>query len=51
VIIGLKFKAWALSETGSSDIFWFPAGKSGEVSPLASWILRHQLEQNRSRRE
>jgi len=49
VIIGLKFKAWALSEKGSSDIFWFPAGKSGEVSPLASWVLRHQLEQNKRR--
>ncbi|MCL1986195.1 MAG: hypothetical protein FWG59_07090 [Betaproteobacteria bacterium] len=49
VIIGTKFKAWALSETGNSNIFWFPAGKSGEVSPLASWVLRHQLEQNRRR--
>jgi hypothetical protein len=49
VIIGVKFKAWALSETGNSDIFWFPVGKSGEVSPLASWVLRHQLEQNKRR--
>ena len=51
VILGLKFKAWALSETGTSDMFWFPAGKSGEVAPLASWVLRHQLEQNKLRRE
>ena len=49
IIIGLKFKAWALSEKGSSDIFWFPPGKAGEVSPLASWVLRHQLEQNKRR--
>jgi len=49
VIIGVKFKAWALSETGNSDILWFPTGKSGEVSPLASWVLRHQLEQNKLR--
>jgi hypothetical protein len=49
VIISMKFRAWALSEKGSSDIFWFPAGKSGEVAPLASWILRHQLEQNKRR--
>jgi hypothetical protein len=47
VIIGLKFKVWALSEAGSSDILWFPVGKSGEVAPLASWVLRHQLEQNK----
>jgi c-di-GMP-binding flagellar brake protein YcgR len=49
VIIGVKFKAWALSETGNCDIFWFPVGKSGEVSPIASWVLRHQLEQNKRR--
>ena len=51
IIIGVKFKAWALSETGNSNIFWFPAGKSGEVAPLASWVLRHQLEQNKLQRE
>ena len=51
IIVGIKFRAWALSETGNSNIFWFPAGKSGEVAPLASWVLRHQLEQNRLRRE
>jgi len=51
IIIGIKFRAWALSETGNSNIFWFPAGKSGEVSPLASWVLRHQLEQNKRRLE
>ena len=51
IILGIKFRAWSLSETGSSHIFWFPAGKSGEVSPLASWVLRHQLEQNRRLRE
>ena len=51
VVIGIKFRAWALSETGSSNIFWFPAGKSGEVAPLASWVLRHQLEQHKRRRE
>jgi len=49
VIIGLKFRAWSLSETGSSNILWFPAGKSGEVAPLASWVLRQQLEQNKRR--
>jgi hypothetical protein len=49
VIVGVKFKAWSLSEVGNSDIFWFPAGKSGEVPPLASWVLRHQLEQNKRR--
>ena len=49
IILALQFKAWALSETGSSSIFWFPAGKSGEVSPLASWVLRHQLDQSRHR--
>jgi hypothetical protein len=49
VIIGVKFKAWALSETGNCDIFWFPVGKTGEVSPIASWVLRHQLEQNKRR--
>jgi hypothetical protein len=49
VIIGVKFRAWALSETGNSNIFWFPVGKSGEVSPLASWVLRHQLEQHKRR--
>ena len=49
VLIGLKFRAWSLSETGNSNIVWFPAGKSGEVSPLASWVLRQQLEQNKRR--
>jgi c-di-GMP-binding flagellar brake protein YcgR len=49
VIIGVKFKAWALSAVGSSDIFWFPVGKAEEVPPLASWVLRHQLEQNKRR--
>jgi len=49
IIIGVKFKVWSLSEVGSSDIFWFPAGKSEEVPPLASWVLRHQLEQNKRR--
>jgi c-di-GMP-binding flagellar brake protein YcgR len=49
VVIGLKFRAWSLSETGNSNIVWFPAGKSGEVSPLASWVLRQQLEQNKRR--
>jgi hypothetical protein len=49
VIIGVKFKAWSLSEVGSSGIFWFPAGKTEEVPPLASWVLRHQLEQNKRR--
>jgi c-di-GMP-binding flagellar brake protein YcgR len=47
LIIGLKFKAWALSEAGSQDIVWFPTGRSGEVTPLASWVLRHQLEQHK----
>jgi hypothetical protein len=47
IVIGLKFRVWALSETGSSEILWFPVGKSGEVAPLASWVLRHQLEQNK----
>jgi len=51
IIIGIKFRAWALSETGNSNIFWFPAGKTGEVAPLASWVLRHQLEQHKRRRE
>ena len=49
VIISVKFKAWALSDTGSSGIAWFPAGKSGEVTPLASWVLRHHLGQGRRR--
>jgi hypothetical protein len=49
VIIGVKFKAWSLSTVGSSDIFWFPVGKSEEVPPLASWVLRHQLEQTKRR--
>jgi len=49
VTIGMKFRAWALSETGNSNIAWFPAGKSGEVSPLASWVLRQQLERNKRR--
>jgi hypothetical protein len=49
VIIGVKFKAWSLAEVGNSDIFWFPAGKTEEVPPLASWVLRHQLEQNKRR--
>ena len=49
VIIGVKFRAWSLSEVGSSDIFWFPAGKMEEVPPLASWVLRHQLEQSKRR--
>jgi c-di-GMP-binding flagellar brake protein YcgR len=47
VTIGLKFRAWALSETGSHEIDWFPAGKTGEVAPLATWVLRHQLAQTR----
>jgi len=46
VIIGVKFRYWALSETGGHDIGWFPVGKTGEAPPLASWVLRHQLEQN-----
>jgi len=49
VTIGMKFRAWSLSETGNSSIAWFPAGKSGEVSPLASWVLRQQLERNKRR--
>jgi hypothetical protein len=42
----MKFKAWALAETGNEDIAWFPAGRLGEATPLASWVLRHQMEQN-----
>ena len=49
VVIAVKFKVWSLSEVGSSDIFWFPAGKTEEVPPLASWVLRHQLEQHKRR--
>jgi hypothetical protein len=48
--IGIQFKAWALSETNSQDIGWFPTGRSGEVTPLASWVLRHQMEQQRWQR-
>jgi len=49
VLIGVKFKCWAPSDSNKRDINWFPVGKSGEVPPLASWILRHQLEQHTRR--
>jgi hypothetical protein len=47
VIIGMKFKSWALSEHGSHDITWFPIGRAGEVPPIAAWVLRHQFEQHK----
>jgi hypothetical protein len=47
VIVGLKFKTWALSDAVSQDISWRPVGGTGEVSPLASWVIRHDLEQHK----
>jgi hypothetical protein len=47
IIVGLKFKTWAHAEANSYVISWFPLGRSGEVPPLASWVIRHHMEQHK----
>lgn len=45
---GLSFTRWAIMELGKTvPISWFPVDSSGGVSPLASWVMRHHLEQHK----
>lgn len=49
VSVGLAFVHWALMERGKdTPISWFPADNSGGIAPLASWTMRHHLEQHKT---
>ena len=45
--VGTRFTNWALMETGLDQICWFPINKDKSVAPLATWVMRHHLEQNK----
>ncbi len=47
LFLGLRFTNWALMENGRTDIVWFPIHKDRGVAPLASWVMRHHLEQSK----
>lgn len=49
ISVGLAFVKWALMERGKdTPISWFPADTSGGIAPLASWTMRHHLEQHKT---
>lgn len=48
LFLGLRFTNWALMENGRTDIVWFPIHKDRGVAPLASWVMRHHLEQHKN---
>lgn len=45
--LSLKFTNWASRETGQDDIRWFPLSKDKSVALLATWVMRHHLEQSK----
>lgn len=49
ISVGLAFVQWAMMERGKdTPISWFPADNSGGIAPLASWTMRHHLEQHKT---
>ncbi|MEG2172778.1 MAG: hypothetical protein RRY29_05915 [Desulfovibrionaceae bacterium] len=48
IAIGISYTNWAILEQGkSTPISWFPADESGGIAPLATWTMRHHLEQHK----
>lgn len=48
IAVGFSFMQWAAMERGKdSPISWFPADARGGIAPLASWTMRHHLEQHK----
>lgn len=48
IAVGFSYINWAIMEGGkTTPISWFPADASGCISPLASWTMRHHLEQHK----
>lgn len=49
ISVGLAFVHWAMMERGKDTLIsWFPADNSGGIAPLASWTMRHHLEQHKT---
>lgn len=48
LFLGLRFTNWALMEEGETGIAWFPIHKDRGVAPLATWVMRHHLEQHKN---
>jgi len=46
LIVNVAISKWAILENNNT-INWFSIGKNGGAPPLANWVLRHHLEQNR----
>lgn len=48
IVVGFSYINWAIMERGkTTPISWFPADANGCISPLASWTMRHHLEQHK----
>lgn len=45
--LSLKFTNWATRDAGQDDIRWFPLSKDKSVALLATWVMRHHLEQSK----
>lgn len=45
--LGIRFTNWAIMESGRDQISWFPLSKDRSVAPLATWVMRHHLEQSK----
>lgn len=45
--LGVRFTNWAVMESGKDQIRWFPLSKDRSVAPLATWVMRHHLEQSK----
>jgi len=45
-VVGLRFDAWAAPAQDKGGVAaWFGLGEDGAISALATWIVRHQLQQ------
>lgn len=48
IAVGFSYVHWATMDVGKDNIIsWFPADGSGGIAPLASWTMRHHLEQHK----
>lgn len=48
IAVGFSYMHWAAMERNRDNpISWFPADARGGIAPLASWTMRHHLEQHK----
>lgn len=48
IAVGFSYLHWAAMEKGKDTLIsWFPADASGGIAPLATWTMRHHLEQHK----